>query len=241
MQYLHGNKDSTKVKRKALMELLLELHFEAQELREEDICEEVNTFVSAGHETVSLSTTWALYLIGIYPDIQEKIHEELDRIFGTDTERDVTESDLNDLKYLNCVLKETNRLYAVAPIIGRLVKEDMNICGFKVPKGTTCLVSIYFLHRDKDVFPDPEEFDPDRFLPEHSVKIPEYGYIPFSAGPRNCIGQKFAVMEMKTIISSILRNYTIESLDSRDKVLPEMQVTLQPSIPIRVRIRSKRS
>ncbi|GFT92282.1 cytochrome P450 4c3 [Nephila pilipes] len=241
MQYLLGNKDITKGKRKALMDLLLELHFETQELSEKGVCEEVKTFIAAGHESVSLSISWALYLIGLYPDIQAKIHEELGRIFGTDTERDVTESDLNDLKYLNCVLKETNRLYAVAPIIGRLVKEDMNICGFKVPKGSTCLVSIYFLHRDKDVFPDPEKFDPDRFLPENLVKIPEYGYIPFSAGPRNCIGQKFAVMEMKTIISSILRNYTIESLDSRAKVLPDMQVTLQPSIPIRVRIRSRRS
>ncbi|GFU38378.1 probable cytochrome P450 4d20, partial [Nephila pilipes] len=80
-----------------------------------------------GHETVSHTITWALYLIGLYPDVQAKIHEELDRIFGTDTERDVTESDLNDLKYLNCVLKETNRLYAVVPMIGRQAEEDMNI------------------------------------------------------------------------------------------------------------------
>ncbi|GFT92281.1 cytochrome P450 4V2 [Nephila pilipes] len=233
MQYLHGNEDSSNGKRKALIDLLLKLHFETQELSEEDICEEVNTFISAGHETVSLSTTWALYLIGLYPDVQAKIHEELDRIFGTDKERDVTESDLNDLKYLNCVLKETNRLYAVVPGIGRNAKEDMNICGFKVPKGSTCFVLIYFLHRDKDVFPEPETFNPDRFLPENSVKIPEYGYIPFSAGPRNCIGQKFAVMEMKTIVSAILRNYTVESLDPRDKVLPQAQITLHPSIPIR--------
>ncbi|GFS72894.1 cytochrome P450 4c3 [Nephila pilipes] len=240
IQYLHGNKVTKNFKMKALIDLLLELHFETQELSEEDICEEVNTFIVAGHETVSLTITWALYLIGLYPDVQAKIHEELDRIFGTDTERDVTESDLNDLTYLSCVLKETNRLYAVVPMIGRQAEEDMNICGFKVPKGSTCIVSIYFLHRDKYVFPDPEKFDPDRFLPENSVKIPEYGYIPFSAGPRNCIGQKFAIMEMKTIVSSILRNYTIESLDSRDKVLPQMQVTLHPSIPIRVRIRPRR-
>ncbi|GFU27688.1 cytochrome P450 4c3 [Nephila pilipes] len=120
------------------------------------------------------------------------------------------------------------------------LRYDRHSRGYTVPKGSTCALLIYFLHRDKDVFPEPEKFDPDRFLPENYVKIPEYGYIPFSAGPRNCIGQKFAVMEMKTVISSILRSYTIESLDSRDKVLPIMQITLHPSVPIRVKIRPRR-
>ncbi|GFQ65074.1 cytochrome P450 4V2, partial [Trichonephila clavata] len=239
-QYLSGNKDNEKGSRKSLMDMLLELHFESQELSEEDIREEVNTFVSAGHETVSLGIMWALYLIGLYPDVQAKIQEELDRIFGADLERDVTENDLNELKYLDCVLKETNRVYTITPIIGRHLTEDRDICGYTIPKGSDCFVLIYFLHRDKDVFPDPEKFDPDRFLPENFSKIPECGYIPFSAGSRNCIGQKFAVMEMKTIVSSILRNYSIESLDSRDKVLPIFQTTLQPSIPIRIKIRPRK-
>ncbi|GFT15410.1 cytochrome P450 4c3 [Nephila pilipes] len=216
MQYLHGNKDGKKGKRKALMDLLLELHFENQELSEEDICEEVNTFVSAGHETVSLTITWALYLIGLYPDVQAKIHEELDRIFGTDAEREVTESDLNDLKYLNCVLKVFSSFNLLS------AKETL------APTIVYCHSAILLTNYRKEV------------KLKNSVKIPEYGYIPFSAGPRNCIGQKFAIMEMKTIVSSILRNYTIESLDSRDKVLPQIQVTLHPSTPIRVRIRPRR-
>ncbi|GFQ97627.1 cytochrome P450 4V2 [Trichonephila clavata] len=240
-QYLSGKKDNEKRKRKAFMDMLLELHFENQELSEEDICEEVNTFVAAGYETVSLTMSWALYLIGLYPDVQAKIHEELDRIFGSDVDRDVTESDLNDLKYLDCVLKETLRVYTVAPIIGRILQEDTNICGYTIPKGTNCFILIYSLHNDKEVFPDPEKFDPDRFLPENFAKIPEYGYIPFSAGPRNCIGQKFGLMEMKTVLSFILRNYTIESLDSRDKVLPVIQVTLHPSTHIRIRIKPRMS
>ncbi|GFY49820.1 cytochrome P450 4c21, partial [Trichonephila inaurata madagascariensis] len=104
-QYLSEKKDSGNGKRKALMDMLLELHFENHKLSEEDIFTEVNTFISAGYETVSLAMTWALFLIGLHPDVQAKIHEELDRIFGSDVDRDVTESDLNDLKYLDRVLK----------------------------------------------------------------------------------------------------------------------------------------
>ncbi|GFR14352.1 cytochrome P450 4c3 [Trichonephila clavata] len=239
-EYLSGNRD-VKEKRKSFMDLMMELHFETQELSEKDIRDEVNTFIGAGYESVSVTIRWALFLIGLHPDIQEKIHEELDRIFGSDVGRDITESDLNDLKYLDCVLKETQRLYPAVPMFARSLKKDSNICGYSIPKGSTCVVLLYFLHRDKEVFPDPERFDPDRFLPENAVIIPECGFIPFSSGPRNCIGQKFAVMEMKTIVTSILRNYRVESLDSRDKVLPVMQITLHPSIPIRIRIRPRRN
>ncbi|GFU12652.1 cytochrome P450 4V2 [Nephila pilipes] len=97
------------------MDLLLEKHFTTQELSTEDICEEVNTFVAAGHETVALTIGWALYLIGLYPDVQTKIHEELDWIFGTDEKREVTERDLNDLKYLDCVLKSQERKQTLLP------------------------------------------------------------------------------------------------------------------------------
>ncbi|GFS45699.1 cytochrome P450 4C1 [Trichonephila inaurata madagascariensis] len=137
-------------------------------------------------------------------------------------------------------VQETKRIYTVAPVIGRALQEDTNICGYTIPKGSDCFILISVLHKDKEVFPDPEKFDPDRFLPENFAKIPEYGYIPFSVGPRNCIGQKFAVMQMKTVISSILRNYTIESLDSRDKVLPLNSITLHPSTHIRIRISPRR-
>ncbi|GFR25424.1 cytochrome P450 4c3 [Trichonephila clavata] len=189
-QYLSGNKDDVKGKRKAFMDLLLELQFETQELSEKDIRDEVNTFIGAGYETVSVTITWALYLIGLHPDIQEKIHDELDRIFGSDVDRDITESDLNDLKYLDCVLKESQRLYSAVPMVTRTLQEDCNICGYSLPKGSTCVILLYFLHKDKEVFPDPEKFDPDRFLPENAVNIPECGFIPFSAGLRNCIGNK---------------------------------------------------
>ncbi|GFT01758.1 cytochrome P450 4V2 [Nephila pilipes] len=237
--YSSNSERIARTKRKVLIDTLLELHFETQELTKDDVMEEVLTFLMAGHETISFTLIWALYLIGLHPKVQEKIHEELDNVFGEDLERKVTEEDLCDLKYLSCVLQETNRLYTIVPVFGREILEDTVISDYPVPKGASCFILAYFLHRDETVFPDPEKFDPDRFLPENAAKIPEGAYVPFSAGPRNCIGQRFADIEMKTILSSILRHYNFHSLDPRDKVLPVMNITLNPSTDVRIRIRPR--
>ncbi|GFR12050.1 cytochrome P450 4c3 [Trichonephila clavata] len=240
-EYLSKNKTDCKKKRKAVIDNLIKLHLESEELSEEDAVEEIVNFIMAGYETVAMSTTWALFLIGLHPDVQKKIHEELDKVFGEDIDRDATEDDLNQLNYLNCVLMESSRIYPTIPMFGRQALEDTVICGHTVPKGASCFVMTYFLHRDENVFPDPETFDPDRFSPENSTKIPESAFALFSAGPRNCIGQRYAWIELKELLSSILRNFTVESLDSRDKILPIMTVDLAPSTDIRIRIRQRKS
>ncbi|GFT35172.1 cytochrome P450 4V2 [Nephila pilipes] len=237
---LSGEKnENEKRKRKALMDVLLEHHIQMKDLTEEDIREEVDTFAFEGHDTIATGMSWALYNIGLYKDVQEKIHEELDRIFGDDTERPVDTDDLKEMTYLHRVLKESQRLYPSVPAIARHVDEDTNICGYPVPKGSSCIILVYQLHRDETVFPNPEKFDPDRFLPENCADRHPYAYIPFSAGPRNCIGQRYAVMEEKVLISAILRNYTIESLCPRDKLPPAIEITLRSTKPILVRIRPR--
>ncbi|GFS75085.1 cytochrome P450 4V2 [Nephila pilipes] len=237
--YLKGRKDFDGRKRKAMLDLLLEYHFDSEVLSEEDIKEEVITFVLAGHETAASTMLWALFLIGHHQDIQDKIHDELDRVFGEDVDRYVSECDLNELNYLENVIKETLRIYPTVPIFGRQIQEERKICGHTIPKKTSCFVLAYYLHRDEDVFPDPEKFDPDRFLPENAAKIPDFAYMPFSAGPRNCIGQKFALMEMKIFLSFILRNYSVKSLDPMGGVQLLMNVTLHPSVPLRISIRTR--
>ncbi|GBM26730.1 Cytochrome P450 4V2 [Araneus ventricosus] len=235
-RYLSGERAISDGKHKTLIDVLLEKHLETKEFSEEDVREEINNFIVAGHETVGISTMWAIYLIGQYPEVQAKLHEEIDLVFGEDRERPVTEKDLKDLQYMDCVLKECNRIYPTVPILGRNAKEEIKICGSTIPKDTTCAIVTYFLHRDEDVFPDPEKFDPDRFSPENRVNIPEFAYIPFSGGPRNCIGYKFAEMEIGTIMCYILRNFTVESLN---KVLPVPCISLQASEPIRIKMRPR--
>ncbi|GIX82254.1 cytochrome P450 4V2 [Caerostris extrusa] len=235
-KYLNGDFNVLNSKRKSLMHLMLEHHLQTKDLTEDDIAEELITFMVAGHDTYGCGYLLTLYLLGLNPVIQQKVHEELDWIYGKDVERDVTVDEFKEMKYL-----EALRLYPPAPFLARQIVEDTTICGYQVPKGASCVISTYNLHRDEEYFPNPEIFDPDRFLPENSADRHPYAYIPFSAGPRNCIGQKISTMEQMTIVSTILRNYTVESVDPRDELLPALTIVTTASKPIKIKIRERHS
>ncbi|GIX78218.1 cytochrome P450 4V2 [Caerostris darwini] len=237
VKYQNGVEDRDT--RMALLDHLVRLHVDTGQLNEDDIEEEINTFAVAGHDTAAIGISWCVYMIGLHPEIQAKIHEELDRIFENDPERHATMDDINDMHYLESVLKESNRLYPPAPIFARQVHEDAKIAGYTIPKGTSCMILAYTLHRDEEVYPDPEKFDPERFSAENAAKIPEGAYAPFALGPRNCIGQWYAMLELKAMLSHILRHYTIESLDPRESIVPIISITLHPSSPFRVRFRPR--
>lgn len=223
-------------KKKALLALLLYHHFNNGDISEEDIIDEVNTFMFAGHDTTGLGISWALYNIGLYPDIQQKIRDELQLIFGDDKDRPITKADLREMKYLECVLKETLRLYPSVPNISRTNFEDLKLNEeMTIPKGSSIFIGIYSLHHDPEFYPNAEIFDPERFLPENAKGRHPYAFIPFSAGPRNCIGQKFALMEQKIIISNILRQFWIKSLDPRDKIIEYGDMMLRPGNELRVK------
>nr|XP_053638680.1 cytochrome P450 4C1-like [Cherax quadricarinatus] len=178
-----------KKKRLALLDLLLESSSEGVKLSDEDIREEVDTFMFEGHDTTTAAINWVLYLIGCYPEIQVRVQEELDGIFGG-TDRPATMADLRQMKYLENCIKEALRLYPSVPFLSRQLKEETVIGGYRIPAGTPVMIIIYRLHRDPDQFPSPEAYDPDRFLLENTMKRHPYAYIPFSAGPRNCIGER---------------------------------------------------
>ncbi|XP_042897915.1 cytochrome P450 4V2 isoform X2 [Parasteatoda tepidariorum] len=227
-----------KRKKRALLDLLLDELIDNDSITEDEIREEVDTFTFEGHDTTSMSMNWTLYLIGLHPWIQEKLHNELDMIFGEE-DRDPTDEDLKNMKYLECVIKEALRLYPSVPAYGREVTEDLDCNGFIIPKGSTCLVNAYILHRDSEYFPNPEKFDPERFSSENITGRHPFAYVPFSAGPRNCIGQKFALMEEKTILSTILRRFKVRSLDARDQVHLINELVLRPYKGLRIQIRQR--
>ncbi|GFU76304.1 cytochrome P450 4c3 [Trichonephila clavipes] len=173
-------------------------------------------------------------MLGIYPEIQRKVHQEIDDVLGDDEDRQITLDDIKNLKYLDCVLKESRRLWPPTPFIARDLDEDVVIDGCLIPKGTSCGILIFMLHRDPDVFPNPEKFDPNRFLLENSTGRHPFAYIPFSAGPRNCIGQRFAVFEAVTVMATILRKFKVKSLDPIDRIHTIDELVLRSDQPLRM-------
>ncbi|GFQ78084.1 cytochrome P450 4V2 [Trichonephila clavata] len=226
---------SQRKKRKAFLELLLEHHLKDPSFTEEDVSEEVHTFMFEGHDTTAMALSWALYCLGQNPEIQQRVQEELDDIFDDDIDRDIEREDLTRMKYLECVIKETLRLYPSVPFIARECKNSFTVLNHKVPPHSLCLILTCELHQDPESFPEPEKFIPERFFPENSKGRHPYAYVPFSAGPRNCIGQKFAMMEEKIVLANILRKFRVTSLDPRDEVLVTPNLTTKNVKPLRLR------
>ncbi|KAG5866145.1 hypothetical protein JTB14_000932 [Gonioctena quinquepunctata] len=197
-------------KKSALLDMLLESTNHGNELTDEDISEEVNTFMFEGHDTSQSAICYTLYAICQNPGVQSKVYQEIIETIGDDSKTEITISLLNDLNYLDIVVKEALRIYTTVPIIERRLEENWKIDGFEIPKDTTISIFLYGMNHSPDVFPEPEKFNPERFLPENQSKRHTYAYVPFSAGSRNCIGQKFALYELKTCIVKFLIRFDFE-------------------------------
>ncbi|KAK4879444.1 hypothetical protein RN001_007590 [Aquatica leii] len=196
-------------KKLSFLDTLLNQQIECNSLTDKEIRDEVLTFMFAGYETTASTISFTLYNLAQHPNIQEKVIDELKWIFGNDKNRHPTNDDLPNMKYLEMVIKETLRLYPVAPLISREVTEKFTCGGITFPKGININISIFNLHRNPEFYENPEEFNPERFTPENVMKRPSFAYIPFSGGMRNCIGQKYAILEIKSVLSKLLRNFKI--------------------------------
>uniref|UniRef100_A0A182MYX7 Cytochrome P450 n=1 Tax=Anopheles dirus TaxID=7168 RepID=A0A182MYX7_9DIPT len=202
-------------KRMAFLDLLLQENQTHNIMTDEDVREEVDTFMFEGHDTTTAGISWVLFLLALHPDVQQRVYEEIESIFPIGDDRPATMHDLNELKLLERCIKESLRLFPSVSFFGRTTSEDIELGGHHVPAGTIVGIHAYHVHRDERFYPDAEKFDPDRFLPENTESRHPYAYIPFSAGPRNCIGQKFALLEEKSLVSSVLRRFRLTSVRTR--------------------------
>uniref|UniRef100_A0A1A9WU68 Cytochrome P450 n=1 Tax=Glossina brevipalpis TaxID=37001 RepID=A0A1A9WU68_9MUSC len=225
-----------KKKRLAFLDLLIQYSKDGAKLSNDDIREEVDTFMFEGHDTTSAAISWTLFLLGCHPEYQERVVEELESIFGDDRDSPATMKNLLDMRYLECCIKDALRLFPSVPMMGRNIEEDVQIGDYLIPAGTTALIMTYMLHRNPRTFPKPEQFNPDNFLPENCIGRHPFAYIPFSAGPRNCIGQKFAILEEKAVISTVLRKYKIEAIDRREDLTLLGELILRPKDGLRIKI-----
>ncbi|KAK9890933.1 hypothetical protein WA026_012272 [Henosepilachna vigintioctopunctata] len=217
-----------------LLDVLLKAKKQGACLDDEDIREEVDTFMFEGHDTTTAAISLILMLLANNPEVQEKAAEEIANVI--DSESEISFSDMQKLPYLERCIRESLRLYPSVPMISRSAGCDfVTTSGYKIPEGTTLHIHIYDLHRKPDIYPDPLAFDPDRFLRENCVGRHPYAYLPFSAGPRNCIGQKFAMLELKIFLVGVLRKFKMEAVTKQEEVELESDFVLKTSGPIKIR------
>ncbi|XP_015833627.1 cytochrome P450 4c3-like [Tribolium castaneum] len=194
-------------KKKVFLDLILSATTDGQSLSPEEIREEVDTFMFGGHDTTGTATSFILYCIANNKEAQEKILEEQKQLFGDERSPKVTYSTLQEMKYLENAIKEGLRLYSPVPIYGRLIDQDTEYNGTMIPKGVGVIIFAHGIHMNPKYYPNPEKFDPSRF--ENTTGKDPFTFIPFSAGPRNCIGQKYAMLEIKSLVSKVVRNFEL--------------------------------
>uniref|UniRef100_A0A182IWA1 Uncharacterized protein n=1 Tax=Anopheles atroparvus TaxID=41427 RepID=A0A182IWA1_ANOAO len=211
-----------------------------QQIDEEGIREEVDTFMFEGHDTTAAAIMFTILLLANEPEVQERCAAEslalLERLSPNGEGMRPSVQDYQNLPYLDRVVKESLRLYPPVAFISRATTGQLVIDGTTFPHNTISHIHIYDLHRDPDQFPDPERFDPERFLPEVTEKRNPYAYVPFSAGPRNCIGQKFAMLEIKTVIMCLLQHFRIKPITRREEIVFMADLVLRAKTPLKVRL-----
>ncbi|KAK5638116.1 hypothetical protein RI129_012411 [Pyrocoelia pectoralis] len=200
-----GNINNEPSRRKTFLQQLIKLSEEGANFTDDELREEVDTFMVAGSDTTASMNSFIFIMLGMFPDVQEKVYQEVIDVLGPC--RSVEASDLGRFTYMERVMRETMRIFPVGPLLGRAITKDIQLDKCVIPAGSSVVMGIIHLHWDENVWPEPFKFDPDRFLPEEVAKRHPYSWLPFSGGPRNCVGPKYAFMAMKTLIATVVRKY----------------------------------
>ncbi|KAK3084346.1 hypothetical protein FSP39_011928 [Pinctada imbricata] len=172
-------------------------------LSDKEIRSEVDTFLFAGHDTTASALSWIIYCLGRYQDDQEKVYKEVQEVVGDRT--DIQWEDLSKFKYMTMMIKEIMRLYPPVPVISRRLTRPMDFDGTVIPENFTVDIMIIHSNCHPDIWPNPSEFNPERFSEDKAKNRDPYSYVPFSAGPRNCIGQNFAMNELKVFAARLVK------------------------------------
>ncbi len=202
---------------------------EAQ-MSERQLRDEVMTLFVAGHETTANALAWTWYLLAEHPAVEARFHAELDAVLG---KRLPGFESIAELKYTQQVLLESMRLYPPAWVIGRQALRDYPVGGYVIPAGAIVFASQWAMHHDPRYYPEPFRFDPDRWRPEARASRPRFAYFPFGAGPRVCIGEKFAWTESVLLLATIAQRWRM-TLVPGERVVPQPLVTLRPKGGIRM-------
>ncbi|MFC6825023.1 cytochrome P450 [Halopelagius fulvigenes] len=197
---------------------------EGNTLSDDQIHDEIITLLTAGHETTAVSLTYTTYLLSQHPNVERRLVAELDEVLDG---RPPTMADVPELTYTEQVVKESMRLYPPVPRIVREAVEPDTLGGYEIPAGATIQMSQWVVHRDSRWYDDALSFEPERWTDELERSLPRLAYFPFAAGPRRCIGDRFAMLEARLLLATIYQNYHLELVSDRNlEVIPT--VTSRP-------------
>ncbi len=212
--------------------LLMARDDDGNSMTDQQLRDEVITLLLAGHETTALNLSWAWYLLAQHPEVEAKLHAELEAVLGG---RAPCAGDIPKLMYTDRVLREVLRLYPPAWRIFRKTQETLEVCGYVLPAGSNLVMSQWVTQRDPRWFADAERFDPDRWNEEAAAKLPRFAYFPFGGGPRVCIGAGFAMMEATLLLAAIAQRFRMR-LVAGQRVEALGSITLRPKNGIRVEL-----
>jgi cytochrome P450 len=213
-----------------LLATLLEVRDEdGGALTDLDIVNELITFVLAGHETTSSALTWCWYLLAKHPAVEARLHAELDAVLG---DRAPGLDDVMKLRYTAQVFDEALRLYPPAAAFGRRPLVDVELGGYRIPRGASVFVSPFVTHRNRRYFPDPDAFRPERWA---GAEPPKFAFFPFGGGSKMCIGEPFARAEGVLVLATLARRFRL-CIDDPSEVVPGPSALLRPSRAIVARV-----
>uniref|UniRef100_A0A6I9M1B5 Cytochrome P450 4F5-like n=1 Tax=Peromyscus maniculatus bairdii TaxID=230844 RepID=A0A6I9M1B5_PERMB len=215
--------------------LLMAKDEHGKELSDEDIRAEADTFMFGGHDTTASALSWTLYNLARHPEYQERCRQEVRELLRDREPQEIEWDDLAQLTFLTMCIKESLRLHPPGTDLVRGCIQDIVLPdGRVVPKGSACVISIFGVHHNPSVWPDPEVYDPFRFDPENPQKRSPLAFIPFSAGPRNCIGQTFAMNEMKVALALTLLRFRVLPDHKEPRRKPELILRAEGGLWLRV-------
>jgi len=199
---------------------------------ERELIDEIMTLVVAGHETTASGLNWTWYLISQYPEVESRLHAEID---ATALPATASLEQMEPLTYTRQVIDEALRLYPPGWLLSRRTIESDVLGGYTIPAGSNVLLPLYLLHRHPRFWKDPDVFWPERFAPEHEAERPRFAYMPFAAGPRHCIGETLALYEMLMHLYKMARRYRLVHISEKPLEL-EAQINLRTRHPLYMRL-----
>ncbi len=204
-------------------------------MTDETVRDEMMSMLLAGHETTALALTYTWDQLARNPDIERKLHEELEEVLGG---RTPTFEDLPDLEYTDKLVTETLRMYPPAHEIRRQPVEDVELGGYHVPEGSLVSCSVWVVQHSKRWYDDPHTYRPERWTEEFEAQLPEYAYFPFGGGPHLCIGQQFSLIEAKLAIATLAQQYRLERVTDEPLEL-NASITVQPDSDMRMTVQER--